>query len=274
MPRFTHKGADLYYELGGSGPPAVFIPGGGGHSNSVLDTAIRQALSQHFTVLTVDSRGAGQTVVDDSATVTIDHMADDIAAILDHHQMTSAHMMGISMGGAIALTLALRHPAKVCSMVSVVSSSYLDLSSRGGFMIATWRELIKAGVSRDLINRHLAGIMLGDEAFQNEAFIQAWIDAPADLFAQTPIGAELQGNAVRSYDIRHQLGQITAPTLIMSSPEDIVALPQFQDELVENIPNAEIKHYPGGHLFMALPAQFPRFIEDTLEFWRKHDPSN
>jgi aminoacrylate hydrolase len=277
MPRFTHNGADLYYELDGSGPPAVYMIGYSGHSNGAIDTAIRQALSQHFTLLAVDNRGAGQTVVAKDAAFTIDHMADDIAAILDHHQMPAAHVMGISMGGCIAMTLALRHPAKVRSMVVVVSGAHVDSSIRASFMMVTWREMSARGVSQDLLNRYVAGIMLGDEAFRDQEFIQAWINAPPDPFAQTPTGADQQWNAihgtVHKYDIHDQLGQITAPTLVMSSPEDIVFPPQFQDEVAEKIPNAEIKRYPGGHLFMALPTQFPKFIEDTLEFWRKHDHS-
>ena len=273
MPRFTQNGADLYYELDGSGPPAVFIPGYSGHSTGALDTAIRQALSQYYKVLVVDNRGAGQTVVDKGAAFTIDDMADDIAAILDHHQMTPAHLVGISMGGFIAMTMSLRHPDKVRSMVVAVSAAYVDFSSRASFMMTTWRELIARGVSRDLVNRYLAGVMLGDEAFQNQTFIQEWINSPADPFTQTPTGAEQQWNAIHIYDIHDQLSQITVPTQIMSSPEDLSVPPQFQDELVAKIPNAEIRRYPGGHLFMALPTQFPKFIEDTLAFWRKHDPS-
>ena len=274
MPRFTHNGADLYYELDGTGPPAVFIPGYSGHSNGVLDTSIRQALGQHYTVLTVDNRGAGQTVVDDGAIVTIDTMADDIAAILEHHQMTAAHLAGISMGGFITMTMALRYPDKVRSMVVIVSAAYVNFSNRASFMMTSWRKLINRGVPGDLVNRYLAGVMLGDEAFQNEEFMQAWIEAPADPLAQTPTGAEQQWNAIRGYNISDQLSQITAPTLVMSSPEDLSIPPQFQDELAAKIPKAEIKWYPGGHLFMALPSQFPRFIEDTMEFWRKHNDSN
>lgn len=274
MPRFTNHGADLYYELDGSGPPAVYMIGYSGHSNGFVDTAIRQALSQHFTVLSVDNRGSGQTVVANDTMFTIDDMADDIVAILEHHRMPIAHVMGISMGGFIALTMALRHPDKVRSMVNVVSGSRLDFSGRASFMMSTWREMTARGVSRDLVNRYLAGLMLGDEAFGNEEFIQAWINGPADPFAQTPAGAEQQWNAIRRYNVFDQLGQINVPTLIMSSPDDLSLPPQFQDELAANIPNAEIKRYPGGHLFMALPSQFPTFIEDTLAFWRSHNHSN
>jgi pimeloyl-ACP methyl ester carboxylesterase len=245
-----------------------------GHSNGVLDTAIRQALSQHYTLLVVDNRGAGQTIIDKDAAFKIDHMADDTAAILEHHQMPAAHLMGISMGGSIAMTMALRHPDKVRSMVVVVSAAYMDYCSHGSFLIETWLELSARGVSQDLVNRYLAGIMLGDEAFHNEEFIQAWINGPPDPFAQTRTGAEQQWDAIHSYNVHDQLSLITAPTLVMCGSEDIILPAQFQDELAGKIPNAEIKRYPGGHLFMALPTQFPRFIEDTLGFWGKHDQSN
>ena len=273
MPRFTRNGADLYYELDGSGPFAVYAIGYSGHSNGVIDTAIRQQLSQLFTVLTVDNRGAGQTIVDDKATFTIDDMADDIAAILDHHGARSAHLMGISMGGMIAMTMALRHPDKVRSAVVAVSAAYIDFSGRASFMMETRRELIDRGVPQDLLNRYTAGLFLGDIAFQNEEFIQAWIDAPVDPLAQTQIGAQQQWDAIRHYDIRNQISQIKSPVLVMSSPDDLSIPPQFQDELVEKIPNAEIKRYPGGHLFMAIPGLRPQFFVDTIEFWQKHESS-
>jgi 3-oxoadipate enol-lactonase len=271
MPRFTHNGADLHYELDGTGPPAVYMIGYSGHSNGVIDTAIRQALSQHFTLLVIDNRGAGQTIIPKDAAFTIDDMADDVAAILEHHQMSAAHVMGISMGGFIALTLALRHPNQVRSMVNVVSAGRLDFSTRAAFMMETWREMNSRGVPRDLVSRYVAGLMLGDEAFRDEKFIHAWINGPDDPFAQTPTGAEQQWNAIQRYGVYDQLGRITAPTLVMSSPEDLSLPPRYQDELAEQIPNAEIKRYSGGHLFMALPTQFPKFVEDTLGFWNKND---
>lgn len=177
------------------------------------------------------------------------------------------------MGAFIAMTMALRHPDKVRSLVSIVSAAHVDASGRATFMMETWRKLIERGVSRDLINRYLAGIMLGDEAFQNEEFIQAWIDGPVDPFGQTATGAEQQWNAILLHDIRDRLSQISVPALVMSSMEDLSLPPQFQDELAANIPNAELKRYPGGHLFMALPSRHPQFIEDTLGFWRRHSGS-
>lgn len=56
----------------------------------------------------------------------------------------------------------------------------------------------------------------------------------------------------------------------MSSPEDILVPPRYQDEITKLIPNAEIKRYPGGHVFMMTPAHSMQFFGDVLEFWGRH----
>ena len=69
------------------------------------------------------------------------------------------------------------------------------------------------------------------------------------------------------YDVREKLAQINVPTLVISSPDDMLVPPRFQDEIAAGIPNAEIKRYPGGHVFMVLPMYAPQFIQDVMGFW-------
>ena len=52
----------------------------------------------------------------------------------------------------------------------------------------------------------------------------------------------------------------------MSSPDDMLVPPRFQDEIHSLIPNSEIKRYPGGHVFMLLPMYHAQFMEDVLAF--------
>lgn len=269
MPRFIHNGADLYYELEGDGPHAVFIVGYSDHVNSVSAATLRQAFSQHFTVLMVDNRGAGQTKLPDDASVTIDMMADDIAALMAHHRMNSAHVLGVSMGGAIAMTLALNHPELVRSLVVAVSFAYMD-SKRSEFILRSTRAMKDQGIPREMINRFTALTGLGESVFEDEALIEATINAPADPLEQTAVGAHQQMEAVRHYDIRERLNQITVPTLIMSSSEDVLVPPRYQQALAENIPGAEFKSYLGGHVFNILPAHSPAFVGDVVGFWQKH----
>jgi pimeloyl-ACP methyl ester carboxylesterase len=270
MPKFQRGNVTLHYELDGSGIPAVYISGFGCHSNDLIGTLIRQSLCPQFTVLAVDNRGAGQTITGEGETVTIEDMADDIAALMEHHGISQAHMLGISMGGAIAMMLALRHPQKVKSMVVAVSLAWSKMPSRGIYMLTTTRNMRDAGISRELISRYTAVFLLSEDVFENEGLMQAWENSPVDPYQQTAQGFEQQKAAITHYDIRDQLHKINVPTLVMSSPDDLLVPPRFQDEIADGISNAEIKRYPGGHAFMVLPMYSPQFFQDVLEFWGKH----
>lgn len=269
MPTLTRENVTLHYELEGSGPPVVYICGFASHSNDVLATLIRQTLSQTYTVLSADNRGAGQTIVGENAPTSFGDMADDIAFIMEHHGMESAHVLGISMGGCIAMLLALRHPSKVKSLVLAVSLAWSPEPSRGRFMLETSRLMRDQGVPREFINRQSAITLLSEELFQYEPFLEAWVNAPRDPYEQSRTGYEQQIAGLTGYDIRDQLPTINVPTLVMSSPDDMLVPPRFQDEIANGIPNAEIKRYVGGHIFMLIPMYSAQFYQDILEFWRK-----
>lgn len=270
MPKFTRDGVKLHYELDGSGPPVVYITGFGDHPNSAFSQPFRQILAQAYTVLAVDSRGAGQTVTPPGSAATIEDMADDVAAIMDHHQLGPAHVLGISMGGMIALTLALGHPRAVRSQVVAVSSAWMEYPGRTAHLVETERLLKDAGVADDLLARVSLSHVLGEAIFRDAEFITMAINAPADPLAQTRAGYDMQRDAIMAYDIRARLGDIATPTRIISSPDDLLVPPHYQEELAKGIPGAEFKGFPGGHVFMMLPQYFQPFVDDVLAFWKKH----
>lgn len=271
MPNFKRDGVELHYELDGSGPPTVIITGFSGHSNDNGIKALRAALSKQYTVLTVDNRGAGQTIVGETADVTMEDMADDIAAVMDNLHMDTAHVLGHSMGGCIAMTLALRHPGKVCSQVVAVSAACFSSSYRDAFIDETAAMLREAGVSGEILNRFDAIARFGEDDFRDPAVLDAWYSGPPDPFAQTPAGAEKQYGAVVRYDIRSQLPHIRIPTLVISAVDDLTVPPRFQDEIAAGIPGAILKRYPGaGHISMFLPGRFDAFVRDVVEFWEEH----
>jgi 3-oxoadipate enol-lactonase len=270
MPQFVRDNVTIHYELDGTGIPAVYISGFGDHSNRVLGNLLRHALSQQYQVLSVDNRGSGQTIVGDGASVTLEAMADDIAAIMDQHGITSAHVLGNSMGGCIAMLLALRHPAKVRSLIIAVSFAYSERPSRGEFLLRTGRMMREHNIPLEHINRYNATLLLSDDVFRHEAFIQLWLNGPLDPLFQSNTGFYQQLDALETYDIRDQLERITVPTLVMSSPDDILVPPYLQDEIANGIPHSEMKLYPGGHIFMLLPWCSGQFLQDVLDFWGRH----
>src|SRR3954451_14996 len=90
-------GGDLYFEVHGNGEPVVFIPGTG-FSGNVWDESQVPTLSKRFTVITFDPRGCGRSGKP-TGVYSIEQMACDVAALLDHLSLPSAHIIGHSMGG-------------------------------------------------------------------------------------------------------------------------------------------------------------------------------
>lgn len=270
MPRFQRGDVTLHYELDGEGAPAVYISGLGAHSNDILSQTIRREVAEHYRVLAVDNQGSGQTMVGENANATLADMADDIAAVMDEQGMGASDVLGISMGGCIALMLAVRHPEKIRRLIVAVSLAHSDPPpNRSEFLLASIWEMRDRGIAPDLISRFTAVTLLSEEVFQQGWLMDAWVNAPEDPFAQSRSGFDLQIAALENYDIREQIKAIQAPTLVMSSPDDILVPPRFQDEIHSLIPNSEMKRYPGGHVFMLLPMYHPQFMEDVFAFWSK-----
>lgn len=269
MPTFQHGTATLNYELDGNGPDAVYIPGMGSHSNDLLGQTVRQMLSQNYRLLTVDNRGSGQTVTAIGDTSNLTDMADDVAAVMAHAGMESARILGISMGGMIALSLAVKHPARVNRLVVAVTSARTpDNPSRSAFLLASGHLMREKNVPLEYINRHNAVMLLGESVFSDMPFIvDAWVNAPPDPMGQTQAGFELQSNALLGYDVREGLKRLNIPTLVLSSSEDMLVPPRYQDEIADLIPGAEIKRSLGGHVYMMLPNYAAEFYADVLGFW-------
>ena len=94
------NGLDMYYEVLGTGVPLILLHGGFGATE--MFTALLPALAAHRQIIAVDLQGHGRTG-DIDRPLRIEHMADDIAALIAHLGLGTASVMGYSLGGAVAL---------------------------------------------------------------------------------------------------------------------------------------------------------------------------
>src|SRR2546430_190174 len=108
-------GGRLYYETAGTGDAVVFIHGNVGDRRH-WDRQF-QALVNRFRVIRYDVRGYGLSSIVAQGLAYADHQ--DLAALFDHLGLTSAHVVGWSMGSGIAIDFALSHPGRLKSLVSV-----------------------------------------------------------------------------------------------------------------------------------------------------------
>jgi len=117
MPIVKVNDIEMYYEIHGQREPVVLISGL--NSDHTLYRAILPQLAARYKVFVFDNRGVGRTDKPDIP-YSIDMMADDTAELLNTLGITQAHIPGTSMGGRIAVALALRHPRQVKSLILVL----------------------------------------------------------------------------------------------------------------------------------------------------------
>jgi pimeloyl-ACP methyl ester carboxylesterase len=145
MPRVTANGIQIEYETFGnsSGRPLLLIIGLGGQLIFWDDVLCRDLAGRGHYVIRFDNRDAGLSTKFDEAGIpdlvetfgkimqgqkistpyTLDDMADDTAGLLDALGIKRAHICGMSMGGMIAQTMAIRHPSRFLSLISIYSST-------------------------------------------------------------------------------------------------------------------------------------------------------
>ncbi len=278
MPTLRREAAEIYYVVEGADDavPVAIAPGMGAHSGDILSSLLSGMLTRAgFRVLIVDNQGSGRTVSHrDGTLITFGDMAADLAAAMDDAGMPDAHIIGISMGGAVATSFVLDFPQRARSLISIVSLAYGDYPSRAGFIVETMRLLRDHNVPLNLINRVGLLYLVDEPTFRDLDAVDQWVNAPPDPFAQTREGWEIQSEAMQAYDVRSRLGEIRAPTLIMGSPDDIIVPLVHQQELAAAISGAALKIYPGGHLFMLNPQRLPSFMGDMITFLNGVEAAN
>jgi pimeloyl-ACP methyl ester carboxylesterase len=230
MPTIHVNDITMYYETHGEGDPLVLIPG---LATDVSEYgSIIAGLSRGYKVIALDNRGAGRTDKPD-VPYSIEMMADDTAGLLAALSIERAHIVGTSMGGRIALALALRHPTLVRSLVLVSTSAKMPPPN--------WRRRLLL----DVVQR--MPLLRGSRKYPQ----------PYYAFAH-------QREASRSYDCTDRLGEIHVPTLILHGRGDRIAPYRLAEEMHAGIPRSKVIAFSGGHVFFFLRPQ--QFIEAVSAF--------
>jgi 3-oxoadipate enol-lactonase len=266
MPVVQANGIDMYYELQGEGEPLVLIPylaaDQACYAFQVPDYA------RHFSCYTVDLRGAGLSGKP-AGEYTTELLADDVAAFMQAAGIQSAHVAGLSLGAAVGMWLAARHPALVKSLSLHSAWSATDPFLRS--VVETWR--IMASGLDSVTDMVIAGIFPWCFTPELYAARPEYIDSLADFVRSRPmppVDAFLQqSGAVLAHDATAALGLIETPTLITFGEHDMVTSTRFAGPLSEGIAGSEL-------IVFANCAHAPiyeiteEFNKRTLDFLRRH----
>ncbi|MDR7275836.1 alpha/beta fold hydrolase [Catenuloplanes atrovinosus] len=252
------NGIDLYFEEHGAGSPLVLLHGGLG--NGEMFGPVLQRLAAHHRVILPDLQGHGRTA-DIDRPLDIRTMADDVAALIGHLGLDRPAVVGYSLGGGVALQVAIRHPEKVGRLVSA-----------------------SAGIRRDATD---------PEILAQQAQIGA---AAAEFMKDTPMYETYQRVAPRpedfprlldkigeamaqDYDFTDEVRGLQVPALIVAADADLAPVSHFAE--VFALLDGGLRdggwdgsgRPKGGHALAILPGlthynlfMSPLFAQVTLDF--------
>lgn len=243
MPHIQANNANFYYESHGEGHPLVLISGY--TCDSQFYASLLPELTPHFQVLIFDNRGIGRTT-DDGQALSCELMAADTIALIEALGLNRPHLLGQSMGGTIAQTVASQYPDKINKLILVTTTAKWRTAMLRGMAIPL--RLREENVSFDLIFDSILPWVFG-EKFLGDPDTVAFLK---DLILNNPYPQSVtdqrrQYRVLETFDGRALLNRIQAPTLILYGTEDLLTLPDESQHLATHIRNSELQAFPCAH---------------------------
>jgi 3-oxoadipate enol-lactonase len=260
MTAVAPSGVRIAWERRGTGKPLLLIHGLGYARwgwQPVLD-----GLADAHEVVLFDNRGIGESDAPPGP-YSVPDLALDAVAVLDAAGLERAHVVGTSLGGMIALQLALDHSERVDKLV-------LACTTPGGAGAAPMPER----TVRLLAEAPALPVEVALQRFVENAFARDPDSGQIDRImkhriatAQAPDAWAAQASAGAAFDVWDRLGEIRAQTLVLTGDEDAVVDPKNSNLLAARIPQTQLEVFAGGgHLFFwERPTQFVDTVKAFLQ---------
>ena len=253
-------GVQIAYRRIGNGRPLVVLNGFAATSAD-WDPSFIDRLASSNQLILLDNRGIGRST-DDGQPFGIAKLADDTARLIEMLGIERVNVLGWSMGGFIAQTLALQHPGLINKLILLSTAPGGADADRASAEV--WSQLIDtSGTPHEQARRLLSLLFPNDVA---ESVYGEFGDVVAAARAQlSPDLINRQAAAIDAWHrsaIGNRLREINAPALIATGTADIVVPPSNALRLVNAIPGAWLAQFNGGgHAFMA---QYPCPLADLI----------
>ncbi len=259
-------GVDLWVEQSGSGDDVVFISGLADEGACWVDQVA--GLADRYRITTFDNRGVGRSATPDGDFEIMDFAADAIA-LMDALGLERPHVVGSSMGGAIAQELAIAHPERVRSLV--LNGTWC----RGDrFLHEVFKSWIWSAQKADSIDDFLLAVNLWCFAprIWNDGTMDGWLEAAAaSQHPQSVDAFSRSAEALIRHDSADRLAAVRAPTLITVGELDLVLPERFSREIERRVEGSRVVVIPeAGHQpFQEFPEDYNRLL---LDFWQQGAP--
>jgi len=239
MPFARRPDARIWWDQTGTGDPILLIMGHAYGADMWHRTA--PVLAGSYRVIRFDNRGVGRSS-DPPGPYSVQLMADDALAVLDAASAASAHVYGMSLGGAIALQLALDHPGRVRSLILGCTAASAEGASRGA-LVTRVRSLVPAPALNRMARKLLyaPGTPAGRRAEDQQIVRRTRCSGR---------GRRGQLAGLAGFDVTGRLAEIRVPTLVLHGARDRIVPAASAQRLAGGIAGARLVVFPdAGHVY-------------------------
>ena len=277
----TSDGRALAYRLEGEGPLLLCHPGGPGFSAGYFGDLA--GLRQRRTLVLLDPRGTGGSdpPADRRAYTTADYVAD-VEALRTHLGLERIDLLGHSHGGVVAAAYAAAHPDRVARLILASTLARFGPEQQAAMdegMTAKehepWYEDARAALEAEQAGSFSSPAELTELVLRELAFYfahygeaeKAWVEQLRDEVIDADALRLFNEEIVLAFDLRPDLGRITAPTLVITGAEDFITGAVCAGDFVAGIPGSELAILPScGHIiFVEQPTAFRDAVVGFLD---------
>ena len=227
MAYYNHNQRKIYYEVRGEGTPLLMIAGLSSDSQSWLPVLI--PLSGKFKLITVDNRGVGRSDKDNKG-LSITDLSEDIAGLIKFLGYEKVNILGHSMGGMIAMELAVKHPELIDNLILAATS--VKAGNRNKMLFDSWITMMKGDMDKEFWFRNIYYWLFTPEFFEDEKLVEQAIKMSMNYrYLQSDESFKNQIDTIVKFDFTENVSKIKSRTLILYGENDIL----FNKDCTDNI---------------------------------------
>ena len=236
--------------------PVAFVSHGGpGADHSIMRPGM-DPIGEYAQVVFWDHRGQGRSARGDISKYNLDENVEDLEALRIHLGVEKIVSVGTSYGGMVAMAHAARYPQSVAKLLLIVTAAHSGFNKRAQEIVASRGTPEEREVTRQLWAGELTSVAAMHNYFRktwglysttfdasniekvkkSEASLARCIMSPDALNR-----AFAPGGFLLTYDLRPELANIIAPTLVLAGRHDWICAPEFSQEIHSLIPHSELK---------------------------------